>query len=118
MSSGSITAARWIRNPRRILRQTKLKKPDLSLAVYEMRGPVPQVLAEAYRDVADLVMFESYVSNQRQYWWIASPGLVRAAVWHSAEDDSSFSGWGRAAIPARTGLKQKRSSNSRFVSFG
>jgi hypothetical protein len=37
-----------------------------------MRGPIPQVLAETYRDVADLVMLESYVGNQRQYWWIAS----------------------------------------------
>jgi hypothetical protein len=55
-----------------VLRQTKLKKPDLALAVFEMRGPIPQVLAETYRDVADLVMLESYVSDQRQYWWIAS----------------------------------------------
>src|SRR5271157_392308 len=55
-----------------ILRQTKLKKPDLALAVWDMRGPIPQVLAEAYRDVADLVMLESYVHSQRQYWWIAS----------------------------------------------
>ena len=55
-----------------ILRQTKLKKPDLALAVWEMRGPIPQVLAEAYRDVADLVMLESYVGNQRQYWFIAT----------------------------------------------
>lgn len=56
----------------KILRQTKLQKPDLSLVVYEMRGPIPEVLAETYRDVADLVMFESYVHNQRSYWWIAS----------------------------------------------
>ena len=55
-----------------VLRQTKLKKPDLALAVWDMRGPIPQVLAEAYRDVADLVMLESYVGNQRQYWLIAS----------------------------------------------
>ncbi len=55
-----------------ILRQTKRKKPDLALAVWEMRGPIPQVLAEAYRDVVDLVMLESYVANQRRYWWIAS----------------------------------------------
>jgi hypothetical protein len=55
-----------------VLRQTKLRKPDLALAVWDMRGPIPQVLAEAYRDVADLVMFESYVSNQREYWYIAS----------------------------------------------
>jgi len=55
-----------------ILRQTKLKKPDLALAAFEMRGPIPQVLAEAYRDVADLVMMESYVHSQQRYWWIAS----------------------------------------------
>jgi hypothetical protein len=54
-----------------VIRQTKLKKPDLALAVWQMREPVPQVLAEAYRDAADLVMFESYVSNQKHYWWIA-----------------------------------------------
>jgi hypothetical protein len=55
----------------RILRQAKLKKPDLALAVWQMRGPIPQDLAETYRDVADLVMFESYVGNQTQYWFIA-----------------------------------------------
>jgi len=55
-----------------ILRQAKLKKPELALTVFEMRGPIPQVLAEAYRDVADLVMMESYVGSQRQYWFIAS----------------------------------------------
>ncbi len=54
-----------------ILRRAKLKRPDLSLAVYQMRGPIPQVLAETYRDVADLVMFESYFHNQKSYWWIA-----------------------------------------------
>jgi len=55
-----------------ILRQTKRQKPELALAVWEMRGPIPKVLAEAYRDVADLVMMESYVGDKRQYWWIAS----------------------------------------------
>jgi hypothetical protein len=30
------------------------------------------VLAEAYRDVADLVMMESYVSDKNQYWRIAA----------------------------------------------
>jgi hypothetical protein len=55
-----------------ILRQAKLKKPDLALAVWDMRGPIPKVLAEAYRDVADLVMMESYVENQKHYWFIAS----------------------------------------------
>lgn len=56
----------------RILRQTKLKKPDLALTVFDMRGPIPQVLAEAYRDVVDLVMLESYVGNPQQYWFIAT----------------------------------------------
>jgi hypothetical protein len=56
----------------RILRQTKLRKPELALAVWEMRGPIPKVLAEAYRDVADLVMMESYVPDKKQYWSIAS----------------------------------------------
>ena len=37
-----------------------------------MRGPIPQVLAESYRDAADLVMFESYVHSQKSYWWIAT----------------------------------------------
>ena len=55
-----------------ILRQTKRRKPELALAVWEMRGPIPKVLAEAYRDVADLVMMESYVGDKNQYWWIAS----------------------------------------------
>ena len=54
-----------------ILRRTKRRKPELAFAVWEMRGPIPKVLAEAYRDVADLVMMESYVGDQKQYWWIA-----------------------------------------------
>jgi hypothetical protein len=55
-----------------ILRQTKRRKPELALAVWEMRGPIPGVLAEAYRDVADLVMMESYVGDRKQYWRIAT----------------------------------------------
>jgi hypothetical protein len=55
-----------------ILRQTKRGKPELALAVWEMRGPIPKVLAEAYRDVADLVMMESYVGDKKQYWFIAA----------------------------------------------
>jgi hypothetical protein len=55
-----------------VLRQTKARKPELALAVWDMRGPIPKVLAEAYRAVADLVMMESYVGGTKQYWWIAS----------------------------------------------
>jgi hypothetical protein len=60
-----------------ILRQVKLKKPELALAIWEMRGPIPKVLADAYRDVADLVMLECYVGDPKDYWWIA--GQVWAA---------------------------------------
>ena len=55
-----------------ILRLTKRQKPELAMAVWEMRGPVPKVLANSYRDVADLVMIESYVRDKKQYWWIVS----------------------------------------------
>jgi hypothetical protein len=55
-----------------ILRQTKRRKPELALAVFEMRGPIPPVLAEAYRDVADLVMTESYMGGKQSYWWLAT----------------------------------------------
>jgi hypothetical protein len=55
-----------------ILRQTKRRKPELALAVFEMRGPIPPVLGEAYRDVADLVMMESYMGGKQSYWWLAS----------------------------------------------
>jgi hypothetical protein len=55
-----------------ILRLAKRRKPELALAVWEMRGPIPKVLAEAYRDVADLVMMESYLGDKRQYWFIAT----------------------------------------------
>ena len=52
-----------------VLRETKRRRPDLGLAVWEMGGPMPQVLADCYRDVADLVMFESYVGGKDQYWF-------------------------------------------------
>lgn len=55
-----------------ILRQSKLQKPGLGLAVWQMREPLPPGLAEAYRDAADLVMFESYVHSSQRYWWIAT----------------------------------------------
>ncbi len=54
-----------------ILRQVKSRKPELSLAVFEMRGPISQVLAEACRDTAGLIMMEGYVGNSRHYWSLA-----------------------------------------------
>jgi hypothetical protein len=63
-----------------ILRQAKQRDPKLHFAVWEMRGPVPKVLADAYRDSADLVLLESYVGNEQQYWYIA------AQVWAARMD--------------------------------
>ncbi len=56
----------------RILRETKRKRPELGLAVWEMRGPIPKVLGDAYRDVADLVMLESYLKDKDDYWFVAA----------------------------------------------
>jgi hypothetical protein len=55
-----------------ILRQTKRRRPELALSVWEMRGPIPKVLADAYRDVVDLVLLECYVGEKKDYWWIAT----------------------------------------------
>ncbi len=55
----------------KILREVKSRKPELSLAVFEMRGPISQVLADACLDTADLIMMEGYVGNSRQYWSLA-----------------------------------------------
>ena len=54
-----------------ILRETKRKRPQLGLAVWEMRGPIPKVLGDAYRDVVDLVTLESYLKDKDDYWFAA-----------------------------------------------
>ena len=59
-----------------ILRITKQKKTNLDLAVWQMRGPISQVLADAYRDVVSLVLMEGYVSSIKDYWWIATQVYV------------------------------------------
>ncbi len=70
-----------------ILRLTKARKPELGLAVWQMRGPIPGVLADAYRKYASLVMMESYVPDRAQYWdmamqaWAARfHGLIGKAI--------------------------------------
>jgi len=60
-----------------ILRKTKAKMPNLSLAVWQMRGPIAPVLADAYRDVVDLILPEAYVGGEKDYWRIITQ--VRAA---------------------------------------
>jgi hypothetical protein len=55
-----------------ILRATKHKRPGLGLAVWEMRGPIPKVLGDAYRDVVDLVTLESYLKDKDDYWFAAA----------------------------------------------
>jgi len=60
----------------KILRTAKERKPDLDLVVWQMRGPISQVLAEAYRDVVSLVLLEAYVSDKSDYWWLATQVYV------------------------------------------
>ena len=60
----------------KILRITKQKKPELDLTVWQMRGPISQVLAEAYKEVVSLVLMEAYVSSISDYWWIATQVYV------------------------------------------
>jgi hypothetical protein len=55
-----------------ILRETKRKRPELGLAVWEMRGPIPKILGDAYRDVVDLIMLESYLKDKDDYWFAAA----------------------------------------------
>ncbi len=44
------------------LRAIKKARPELALVVWQMRGPVGPKLAEAYGEVVELVMLETYVS--------------------------------------------------------
>ena len=52
----------------KILEETKRREPNLTLTVYQMRGPVAKVLATTYRKVVDLVMMEGYVRGKNEYW--------------------------------------------------
>ena len=70
-----------------ILEAFKKQKPGVSLGIYQMRGPVSEVLAKTYRKVVDLLMMECYVGGVEEYWWIASQlhaarlhGLLEKAI--------------------------------------
>ena len=67
-----------------ILQATRKKRPDLGLAVWQMREPVPAVLGEAYRRYVDLVLPECYVGEPKNYWWIATQ--LHAARMHRILD--------------------------------
>ena len=54
-----------------VLRAAKGKMPHLGIVVWQMRGPVAPALAEAYREVVDLVCMEAYVGGKAHYWKIA-----------------------------------------------
>jgi hypothetical protein len=69
-----------------VLEETKRRKPDLGIAIWQMRGPISKVLADAYRKFADLVMMECYVGDKRNYWWIATQ--VYAARMHGLIEKS------------------------------
>ena len=99
-----------------ILRETKRRRPDLALAVWEMRGPIPKVLGDAYRDVAELVMLESYVGSKSEYWWIAAQ--VQSARIHGVLPKTIVAlGIGKGGLPgenwART--KEELEQQIRFV---
>ena len=55
----------------KVLRLAKEQKPELGLAVWQMRGPVAPKLAAAYREVVDLILMESYV-GPKDLWLIAA----------------------------------------------
>jgi len=53
-----------------ILQETKLRKPELRIVVWHMRGPISPLLAEAYKQYVDLVLPEAYVAGAADYWQI------------------------------------------------
>ncbi len=59
-----------------ILKAVHQKRPDLGIAVWQMRGPVAPQLAAVYRDTVDLVMLETYY-NLDDAWMI--PFQLQAA---------------------------------------
>ena len=97
-----------------LLREAKKKKPNLHVAVWQMRGPVAPKLAEAYRDSVDLVLLETYV-GPKDLWLIAARLRRRgSAAWRKR----ASSPWapGRAAATRSHGPQLRTSSKSRFVS--
>lgn len=44
-----------------LLRLAKQMNPEMKIGVWQMRGPVAPKLADAYRDVVDIVLMETYV---------------------------------------------------------
>jgi hypothetical protein len=53
-----------------ILRATHEKRPDLKIAVWQMRGPVAPLIASVYRDTVEMVMMETY-TDLNDAWMIA-----------------------------------------------
>ena len=69
----------------RILRRAREINPDMRVGVWEMRGPVPPLLAAAYRDCVDLVIMETYETKE-DGWLIAMQ--LRAAQLNGLSDRS------------------------------
>jgi hypothetical protein len=53
-----------------ILKTVHEKKPELKIAVWQMRGPVAPALAAIYRDTVELVLMETYF-DLKDAWMIA-----------------------------------------------
>jgi len=99
-----------------ILYQAKHQKPELALAVWQMRGPIPELLARAYRHTADLVMLECYVGNKKDYWWIITQ--VHAARLHGLLNKSIVVlGLGKGGNPGEewAQTKEELEQQIRFV---
>lgn len=102
----------------RIIKETKRKKPELTLTVWQMRGPVPHVLAEAYREHVSLVLLECYVGDKKDYWWIQTQ--VHAARMHGLLEKSVVAlGLSTGKNPDETwaSTKKELEQQIRFVRF-
>ena len=91
-------------------------RPELALTVWEMRGPIPKILAEAYRDVVNPVMLECYVGEKKDYWWIVTQ--VHAARMHGLLPKTIVAlGLGKGGNPGEDWARTKGNSNSRYASY-
>ena len=100
---GSTMAARPTRRPPD-LRETNAVGRSLPWPYGRLRGPVPKVLGDAYRDVADLVMIESYVGSKKYLIGGSPPRLKLGSIFYGdlAQDDHGLGN--RLRWPPRRGV--------------
>ena len=82
-----------------------------------MRGPIPKVLGDAYRDVVDLVTLESDLKDKDDYWFVAAQ--VHSARLHGVLPKTIVASVSaRAATRAKSGHAPKRNLNNKSDSCG